>query len=82
MKKETLDRAKELEEQIGKYEVIAYITSYPYQKFKLFCRQAYLGAASYNSNAEVTLADKELAKLIEDYCRDKIKKLNKELEEI
>ncbi len=82
MKKETLNRAKELEDQIGKYEVIAYITSYPYQRFKLFRRQAYLGAASYNNNTEVTLADKELAKLIEDYCSDKIKKLSKELEEM
>lgn len=82
MKKEILERAKELEKQIGKYKDIAYITSYPYQMFKLFHRQAYIGAASYNQNAEITLSDKELAELIEDYCRRKIEALNKELEEM
>ena len=79
MKQETLDRAKELEEQIGKYEVVAYVTSFPYQKFRLFKKKAYMGNGGYNST-DVTIDDPELAKLIESYCRDKIKSLRAEME--
>lgn len=81
MKKEALERAKEIEQQIEHYGKIAYTMSFPWQKFKLFRRHTYIGSAgSYGT--EINLADPELAKLIEDYCRDKIKKLNKELEEL
>ncbi len=81
MKKETLDKARTLEHQIGTYETIAFAVSFPWQKFKLFRRHAYIGSAG-NYGTEINLADPELAKLIEDYCREKIKKLNKELEEL
>lgn len=79
MKKETLDRAKALEEQIGKYEVIAYITSFPYQKFRLFKKKTYIGNGGYNST-DALITDPELATLIENYCRDKIKLLRAEIE--
>jgi hypothetical protein len=82
MKKEALERAKEIEQQIGTYDKIAYAVSFPWQKFKLFGRQAYVGSAGYNTNIEITLSDPELAKLIEDYCRAKVKKLKQELEEL
>lgn len=83
MKKEALEKAKELEAQISVYKNIAYAVSFPWQKFKLWKKHTYIGAAGYsNDNTEVNLDDKELAKLIEDYCREKIKKLNKELEEL
>lgn len=82
MKKEILDKARELEQQIGTYKNIAYAVSFPWQRFRLFRKQAYIGAAGYNNNIEITLADPELAKLIEDYCSEKIKKLSKELEEL
>lgn len=81
MKKETLDKARELEQQIGTYKKIAFAMSFPWQKFKLFRRQAYIGSAG-NYGTEINLADPELAELIENYCREKIKKLNKELEEL
>jgi len=79
MKKETLDRANELEEQIGKYEVIAYIMSFPYKKFRLFKKKVYIGNGGYNST-DATITDPELAKLIEDYCKNKIKQLRAEME--
>ena len=79
MTKETLDKANELEAQIGKYEVIAYITSFPYQKFRLFKRKAYVGNGGYNST-DMSIADPDLAKLIEDYCKSKIKQLRAEME--
>lgn len=82
MKKETLDKARKLEAQISVYKEIAYAVSFPWQKFKLWRKRAYIGAAGYNNNTEVNLDDKELAKLIADYCREKIEKLNKELEEL
>lgn len=79
MKKETLDRANALEEQIGKYEVIAYIMSFPYQKFRLFKKKAYMGSGGYNST-DALITDPELAQLIENYCRDKIKSLRAEMD--
>lgn len=82
MKKETLDRARELEKQIGTYNEIAYAVSFPWQRFKLWGKRAYIGAAGYNNNTEALISDPELAKLIKDYCSEKIKKLNKELEEL
>ncbi len=82
MKKETLDKAKELEKQIGYYDKIAFAMSFPYQKFKLFRRHAYIGAANYNHEIEVTLKDKQLAEIIELYCKTKKLDLQKELEEL
>lgn len=80
MKKETLDRANALEEQIGKYDLIAHAMSYPYQKFGWRGKRTWLGASSYPHSTEITLDDRELAKLIEDYCRNKIKSLKAEME--
>lgn len=82
MKRETLERAKELEEQIGEYDLIAHAMSYPYQKFGRRGKHTWLGASSYPYSTEITLADRDLAKLIEDYCRAKIKILQQELEEL
>jgi hypothetical protein len=82
MKKETLDKARKIEHQIEQYNEIVHAMTFPWQRFKLWRKRSYIGAAGYNNNTEVTLADPELAKLIEDYCREKIKKLNKELEEL
>ncbi len=82
MKKETLDKARKLEQQIDTYNEIASAMTFPWQKFKLWGKQAYIGAAGYNHNTEITLSDKELAKLIEDYCRAKVKKLTQELEDL
>jgi hypothetical protein len=82
MKKETLDKARELEHQIEYYDKIAYAMSFPWQKFKLFGRQAYIGAAGYNQNLEITLNDKQLAEIIELYCRTKKLDLQKELEDL
>ena len=42
MKKETIDKANELEKKIGYYDRIAFICSYPYQRFNLFKRKAYI----------------------------------------
>ncbi len=82
MKKEVLERAKELEDQIGEYDLIAHAMSYPYQKFGCRGKHAWLGASSYPHSTEITLTDRELAKLIEDYCREKVKTLKQELEEL
>lgn len=82
MKKETLDRAKELEQQIGYYDKIAYAMTFPYQKFKSFGSQVFIGAATYNQNLEISLADKQLAEIIERYCKAKKLELQKELEEL
>ncbi len=82
MKKETLDRANKLEEQIGEYNLIVHAMSYPYQKFGCRGKHAWLGASSYPHSTEITLADRELAKLIETYCREKVKTLKQELEEL
>lgn len=82
MKKEVLERAKEIEQQVKYYNEIAYAMTYPWQRFKLNGKHAYIGATKHPYNIEISLNDHELAKLIEDYCRDRIKKLNKELEEL
>jgi hypothetical protein len=81
MKKETLERANELREQIGDYELIAYAMSYPYQRYRLFRKKPCVNHASSISTG-IIITDKELAKLVEDYCRDKVKKLRQELEEL
>lgn len=78
MKKETLDRANALEAQIDTYKVIAHIMNYPYQKFKLFKKKVYVSNGAENSSKAIT--DPELAKLIENYCRDKIKSLREEID--
>lgn len=78
MKKETLDQANALEEQIGTYELIAHIMSYPYQRFRLFKKKAYL--SSSGGGDSMSIEDPELAKLVENYCRDKIKLLRAEME--
>ena len=81
MKKETLDKAKELEDQIGDYQLISYIMSYPYQRYKLFRKKPCIQHEGGTSTG-VVIIDRELAKLIEDYCRSKVKTLQKELEEL
>ena len=78
MKKETLDRANELEEQIGKYEAIARIMRYPYQTFRLFKKRVYISKGGGSDS--VCIEDSELAKLVEEYCRDKIESLKVEIE--
>ncbi len=82
MKKETLDRAKELEDQIGDYELISYIMSYPYQRYKLFRKKPCIQHANYNTSTGIVITDPDLAKLIEDYCKEKVKNLKQELEEL
>lgn len=81
MKKETLDKAKELEDQIGDYQLISYIMSYPYQRYKLFRKKPCIQHEGGTSTG-VVITDRELAKLIEDYCSSKVKTLQKELEEL
>ena len=81
MKKEILERAKELEDQIGNYQLIAYIMSYPYQRYKLFHRKPCIQCEGGTSTG-IVITDLELAKLIEDYCRSKVRTLQKELEEL
>ena len=80
MNKETLARTKEIEQQIDIYNKIHFVMNFPYTKFKLFKKHIYIGHAGYNAKMEVILSDPELAKLIADYCKDKISKLNTELE--
>lgn len=82
MKKETLAKAKEIEQLIDKYQKISYITTFPYTKFKLFKRRPYISSAGYSYKMEIDLSDPELTKLIETYCQDKIKKLQAEFEEM
>lgn len=78
MKKETIDKANELEAKIGYYDKIAYICTFPYQRFKLFKKKAYICKSDEMSNILIT--DEELAKLIADYCDKKREELKAELE--
>lgn len=78
MKKETIDKANELEAKIGYYDKIAYICTFPYQRFKLFKKKAYICKSDEMSNILIT--DEELAKLIADYCDKKREELRAELE--
>lgn len=78
MKKETLEKANELEAKIGHYDKIAYICTFPYQRFKLFKKKAYICNTDEMSN--ILIADEELAKLIADYCDKKRVELRAELE--
>ena len=82
MRKDALETANKLAKEIDMYYDLAYYMTFPYQKFKLFRKRTYIGAASYNRNTEIILADKELANLIADYCKEKIKQLNKEIAEL
>lgn len=82
MKKEVLERAKELEDQIGDYQLISYIMSYPYQRYKLFQKKPCIQKADYNTSTGIAITDRELAKLIDTYCREKVKTLKQELEEL
>ena len=80
MKKETIDKANELDAQIGYYDKIAFICSFPYiyQRFKLFKKKAYICKSDEMSN--ILIKDEELAKLITDYCDKKRAELRAELE--
>lgn len=78
MKKETIDKANELEAKIGYYDKIKFICSFPYQRFKLFRKKAYICKSDEMSNILIT--DEELAKLIADYCDKKRAELRAELE--
>ena len=78
MKKETIDKANELEAKMGYYDKIAFICTFPYQRFKLFGKKAYICKSDEMSNILIT--DKELAKLIADYCDKKRAELRAELE--
>lgn len=80
MKKETLDRANNLEAKIGYYEKIALICTLPYVRFKLFRKKAYICKSDEMSN--ILINDEELCKLIANYCREKIKTLQQEIEEL
>jgi hypothetical protein len=81
MKKETLDKAKELEDQIEDYQLISHIMSYPYQRYKLFRRKPCIQHEGGTSTG-IVITDRELAKLIETYCREKVKTSKQELEEL
>ena len=78
MKKETIDKANELEARIGYYDKIAHICSFPYQRFKLFRRKAYI--CKSDEMANIQIKDEELAKLIEEYCNKKKAELRAEFE--
>lgn len=78
MKKETMDKANELDTRIGYYDRIAFICSFPYQRFKLFKKKAYICKSDEMSN--ILIKDEELAKLIADYCDKKRAELRAELE--
>ena len=78
MKKETIDKANELEAKIGYYDKIAFICTFPYQRFKLFRKKAYICKSDEMSNILIT--DEKLAKLIADYCDKKRAELRAELE--
>ena len=80
MKRETLDKARELEHQIETYNKIAFAMTFPWQKYRLWNKRIYLSGGNYGT--EINLNDRELAKLIEDYCRAKVKKLTQEMEEL
>lgn len=82
MKKEVLERAKEIEHQIEHYNEIIHAMTFPWQKFKLIGKRAYIGAAKHPYDIEVLLNDKQLAEIIELYCRTKKLDLQKELEEL
>lgn len=82
MKKEALERAKEIEQQIEHYNGIIHAMTFPWQKFRLIGKRAYIGAAKHPYDIEVLLSDKPLAEIIELYCRTKKLDLQKELEEL
>ena len=79
MNKEVLDKAKELEEQIGDYELISYIMSYPYQRYKLFKKKPCIQHEGGTSTG-IVITDRELTKLIREYCDQRVKDLKQELE--
>jgi hypothetical protein len=56
--------------------------TFPYQKFKLIGKRAYIGAATHPYDIEVILSDKQLAEIIECYCKAKKLDLRKELEDL
>ena len=78
MKKETIDKANELEAKIGYYDKIAFICTFPYQRFKLFKKKAYICKSDEMSNILIT--DEALAKLIADYCDKQREELRAELD--
>jgi hypothetical protein len=82
MKKEALKRAKEIEHQIEHYNEIIHAMTFPWQKFKLIGKCAYIGSRKHPQDIEVLLNDKQLAEIIELYCRTKKLDLQKELEEL
>ena len=80
MKKETIDKANELEAKIRSYNKIASICRFPYIRFRLFKKKAYI--CKSDETTIISINDEELAKLIENYCREKIKALQQEIEEL
>ena len=82
MNKETLKRAKEIEQQIEQYDQIIHAMTIPWQKFKLVGKRAYIGAVTRPYDIEVILSDKQLAEVIELYCKAKRLDLQKEFEDL
>lgn len=78
MKRETINKANEIENQIVYYEKLAFICSFPFQKFRLSGKKAYI--CMTDDMSYVTLQDEELSNLIRDYCNQKKSELLAELD--
>lgn len=70
-------KAEEIHDKLDKYRRLRRGCFDTYRKYILV--KKFLWTTSYRED-EITLCDKELSKLIEDYCDKKINELEKQLE--
>ena len=82
MKKEALERAKEIEKQIDQYDQIIHAMTIPRRKFKPIGKRIYISTVTRPYDIGFILSDKQLVELIECYCKAKKLDLRKELEDL
>lgn len=79
MTHEAYVKADDIYKKIENFRKLRQIASEPYKKLGLL--KKFLWISNYNK-IEVVLCDKELTKLIEEYCRKRIIELQKELNKL
>lgn len=80
MTNEVLGKANDIKDKIKDFSRLSLIASQPYIKFKLVKKLLWI--SDYHEDMQSVICDKELSKIIEEYCNKRIKELNEELERL
>lgn len=76
MTNETYNKAKEIQEQIDRFETLHYIANKPFKRY--YTKTIVFGITTYD-NHETCLCDEGLTEVIRDYCNKRLQELRDEL---